>query len=104
MPDTPQTPHTNTANAGGEREALAQEISARWVTIDLSKARGLADFILERIQAAQTIEAKKHEDIYKWLLGEAGDFPVSEPGKRYGWRIELRQRLAHLKEKGQSNG
>lgn len=37
---------------------------------------------------------KKYQSIFAWLLGEEGDFPESEPGKRYGFRSELRKRLA----------
>lgn len=35
-----------------------------------------------------------HEEIFAWLLGERGEFPESVPGKRYGFRSELRKRLA----------
>lgn len=34
-----------------------------------------------------------HEAIFRWLLGEDGDFPESQPGRRYGFRTELRARL-----------
>lgn len=39
-----------------------------------------------------------YDEIFKWLLGESGDFPRSEPGKRYGFRTELRARLANLRK------
>lgn len=46
--------------------------------------------------------AGKYESIFKWLLGEDGDFPESVPGHRYNWRGELRIRLAAImgKEEG----
>lgn len=39
---------------------------------------------------------QQYDDIFSWLLGENGDFPISEKGKRYNWRSELRQRLSTL--------
>lgn len=39
---------------------------------------------------------KTYDPIFKWLLGENGDFPESEPGKRYNFRTELRKRLQLL--------
>lgn len=35
----------------------------------------------------------KETEIFNWLLGLGGDFPASEPGKRYGFRTELRKKL-----------
>lgn len=53
----------------------------------------------EREEAIEKTE-KKYAEIFSWLLGESGDFPRSEPGKRYGFRTELRQRLSLIGEKG----
>jgi hypothetical protein len=39
---------------------------------------------------------EKYDPIFKWLLGENGDFPESEQGKRYNFRTELRKRLQLL--------
>lgn len=38
----------------------------------------------------------KYREIFKWLLGESGEFPESIPRKRYGFRTELRKRLEAL--------
>lgn len=35
----------------------------------------------------------KETEIFNWLLGLSGDFPPSEPEKRYGFRSELRKKL-----------
>lgn len=53
----------------------------------------------EREEAIEKTE-KKYAEIFNWLLGESDDFPRSEPGKRYGFRTELRQRLSLIGEKG----
>ena len=39
---------------------------------------------------AETLEARR---IFAWLLGEEGEFPTSEPGRRYGFRSPLREKL-----------
>jgi hypothetical protein len=44
-----------------------------------------------------TARDNQHQEIYDWLLGESGDFPASEPGKRYGFRTELRRKINKLK-------
>lgn len=41
----------------------------------------------------------KHESIFKWLLGEEGNFPLSEPGKRYNFHTELREKLKAISER-----
>jgi hypothetical protein len=48
-----------------------------------------------------------YDEIFLWLLGEAGDFPESAPGRRYGFRTELRARLnaaRALPDGGPTNG
>lgn len=42
----------------------------------------------------------KHQEIYSWLLGENGIFPISEAGRRYNWRDELKKRISELTKKG----
>lgn len=49
----------------------------------------IADEVLKVVE-------KTYDHIFKWLLGENGDFPESEPGKRYNFRTELRKRLQLL--------
>lgn len=39
----------------------------------------------------------EYDEIFKWLLGESGDFPQSVKGARYNWRPELRNRLNKLR-------
>jgi hypothetical protein len=39
-----------------------------------------------------TKREQDHVGVYRWLLGYE-DFPESLPGKRYGWRTELRKRM-----------
>lgn len=46
-------------------------------------------------------ERQRYDEIFKWLLGETGEFPHSVKGARYNWRSELRNRLAQLKSKGE---
>ena len=41
-------------------------------------------------------EQEKYANVFNWLLGEDGDFPPSEPGRRYNWRGELKTRLATI--------
>lgn len=64
---------------------------------------GYKDQIMQLIEAELTEANAKHDEIYKWLLGESGDFPLSEPGKRYNWRTELRRRLAELNKGKEGN-
>lgn len=51
---------------------------------------------MQAFTAAMETERKQYDEIFKWLLGESGDFPESLPGTRYNWRPELRKRLAEL--------
>ncbi len=46
-------------------------------------------------------QVDRQKAVFQWLLGEDGDFPQSEPGHRYNWRIELRKRLAAIEGEGQ---
>jgi hypothetical protein len=39
---------------------------------------------------------KKYDHIFKWLLGEEGDFPAVKPGRLFGWRGELSERLTAI--------
>ena len=48
------------------------------------------------ITAYITKREQKYQEIFTWLLGENGEFPESEKGKRYNWRPELRNRLKAL--------
>lgn len=41
-------------------------------------------------------EHDAHASIFRWLLGEEGEFPESLPGRRYNFRTELRARLKSL--------
>ena len=51
----------------------------------------LTKTLTEIDKQAREEEGKKYSEIFKWLLGESGDFPQSEKGKRYGFRTELRE-------------
>jgi hypothetical protein len=60
----------------------------------------LNNLIAQEINKARSQLEEQYNDIFMWLLGEKGDFPESIPGKRYGFRTELRAKLAALKAKG----
>ncbi len=54
--------------------------------------------ISETIQKTLEEVKKDYDPIFKWLLGENGDFPDLSEKPHYKFRTELRDRLAHLKE------
>jgi len=67
----------------------------------LDKSKQCKNELLEQILSyisTNYTENYKYDDIFKWLLGEKGDFKIYEP--KYSWRTELRQRLHELKKKG----
>ena len=45
-----------------------------------------------KLKARDEHRDKVHLENYRWLLGYY-TFPVSEPGARYNWRTELRERI-----------
>lgn len=49
--------------------------------------------ILDLIEQTCLEAEQQHIEVYLWLLGRNGGFPKSEPGKRYNWRTELRERI-----------
>lgn len=55
--------------------------------------RELAVFVYDLITQKQKEAEEIHDEIYTWLLGLGGDFPQSEPGKRYNWRSQLREKI-----------
>jgi len=61
--------------------------------------------ILEAIKStksqAKLEEMKKYDSIFKWLLGEEGDFPDLSQPPHYSFRSELRKRLSILNEQSQ---
>lgn len=70
--------------AAVERDALKDIINSDKTTLDACRVT------IDALRA----ENEKHQEIFSWLLGENGEFPESTPGKRYGFRTELRKRLA----------
>lgn len=75
-----------------ELDPLYQSVKGFCITEEA--ARNLVKFINARDKEID----RQYDDIFKWLLGENGDFLQSEPGKRYNWRSELRKRLQALKQ------
>lgn len=51
------------------------------------------DDVRSRLRLLES-EREAHLSIFRWLLGEEGEFPESLPGRRYNFRSELHQRLA----------
>ena len=130
------SPHTNTANAGGEREGLIKDLKDNLGRILAFKGDqilgfhwgNLADFILERIQAAQTqtldwLEADvKRLDGHNWTAETLALDTLVASGKADDYQKKKRDEIvtdrraalivrailgnyraaAHLKEKGQS--
>lgn len=64
----------------------------------------LAIYVQERIDSkideasARTAEEqeRKYEEIFKWLMGEKGDFPDLSKKPHYSFRKELRKKLSAI--------
>lgn len=88
----PINPENNKYSYGYKSEVI-------WL-LDTPRGKELIAQSLTRIaKATAEAEEKKYNEIFSWLLGENGDFPVSVPGNRYNFRTELRQRIADLQKK-----
>ena len=57
----------------------------------------LRDGMIDSLRA----ELAAYDDIFAWLLGERDEFPESLPGRRYGFRSELRERLNTVRASGE---
>lgn len=88
MTDTPQ----DALDEIDEVLRLYMHLSLNANSASLSRYRRLAKAKINKLM----ISREEVEPIFKWLLGESGDFPVSEKGKRYNWRAELRSKLKRL--------
>lgn len=53
-------------------------------------------FIHQEISLTEKWKVKQYEDIFKWLLGENGEFPNVMDKPHYAFRTELRRRLTSL--------
>lgn len=77
----------------------------RDATIPLNDKHAL-DLIMHYVKADRhhhiALADAKHNEIYKWLLGEAGDFPGKYIGGKYIWRKELRERIAEIEKSMES--
>lgn len=45
------------------------------------------------LQAARAQGYQRADAIFRWLLGEEGDFPEFDPRRKWGWRTDLRRLL-----------
>lgn len=75
---------------------LTKALDKAKIEIENCKSFDWQNAMIELTAERDTLRAEneKHQEIFSWLLGENGEFPESTPGKRYGFRTELRKRLA----------
>jgi hypothetical protein len=97
--DAQPTPSTAMGARAQEIRISPSEMT-KWV--EYAKKFGVANAIAAALQecelAAYAAQPRSQSEdavisIFRWLLGEEGEFPESLPGKRYGFRSELRKRL-----------
>jgi hypothetical protein len=66
--------------------------------VDTSLKKQIIILLAQHTQAAVEANEAKHQQVYKWLLGETGHFSLSATSK-YGWRRDLRRVLEQQKKK-----
>lgn len=97
-----QRTHTKSESPTVSEEVRNVELNLELVH-DYQRGESLTLQLSQFPEAVASLEAlihrveAEHIEIYRWLLGQSGHFPVTEPYKRYAWRTELRERLpAHI--------
>lgn len=85
-----------------QRDALKAEIIG-WMNKGIPRGKTIPDFenlvdtlIQHAVEAAREAERERHSSIYKWLLGESGEFPNLAEKPHYSFRTELRKRIEAL--------
>ncbi len=65
-------------------------------TKGLHTADRIKSFIRSVLEKSRQEQRNKYDSIFKWLLGENGDFPDLSQKPHYKFRTELREKLASL--------